>query len=718
MPRRQVAKAGKLPSRAEVTGMKQSMKPVLWASCAVVAAMFCCKQSVLTSEEPSLTTVLWHGDDECESLLRPRCPEVEPVELGIDKSLVLCAVDEPEDFDLLRWLEAEGYVIYARIAEWQLQSTHVSSGVIELSALTRIGVTKQLAKRQTCDTGFFDPAKNPKLNNHCAYACAHWTAYGTRPGVAEANQMRHKIARAWRRHGEELLRHAEEEGHGRPWRYLRDHVLPRRAGWGGLPEIYMFESIHDLKVRVVDINGHTLYANIQEGEVHAVWLHHCSHYMVLETGCVMTARDIHSQRDQKYPMPARAGMPSFLVNLDEEEPLVELSMQFQGQVYCLACRRWKEMGHDEQHERQFNVRSLLDWELPLRQRILQVRRHEVHREDFVIEQPMQEDQLFARVHAGWFCLGCMRMAEWNHAQDPAHRLVVAVLGDVPRQERAQLLARRAQRSLLMIPEADEPRRGGMPWNTMAIDVPYLHGLAVGCYRGGGKLVLKPKKEVEDEDEISPRHRPPATWGDRSSGTRSERKPSCDLPPPRPVPLTTSLQTRTGSSGSHERRATNVKEERRREEVRTPVTRSHRAQAVGHGEGEPASSSRSSTGVATGSTERQPLRTRDPGAVRDRADRQTLASSASQGEKKHSGHRRHELDSAGVADSARSNKPRSSAISPQPDRCEEDRRPARASTKRPREEAGSSTGRHNRSDRKDDRREATHLERWGAPRSCE
>ena len=580
------------------------------------------------------------------------------------------AVAEKESFDFYAHLEDAGFEVYARIAMWQSLSAHTSSGIIDLTALTGIVVTKQLAKRpwKMCVKGFFDPAENPELNNHCTYACAHWTAYGTRPGVAEANQMRHKIARAWRRHGEELLRHAEEEGHGRPWRYLRDHVLPRRAGWGGLPEIYMFERIHDLKVRVVDINGRTLYANMQEGEVHAVWLHHRSHYVVLETGCVKTPRDIHRQRDRKYPMPARAGMPSFLVNLDEEEPLVEISMQFQAQAYCLACRRWKEMGHDEQHDHQFNVCSLMDWELPLRQRILQVRRHEVHRDDFVLEQPMQEDQLFVRVHTGWFCLGCMRMAEWNHTQDPAHRLVVAVMGDVPRQERAQLLARRAQRSLLMIPETEEPRRGGMPWSIMATDVPYPHGLDVGCYRGGGKLVLKTKKEVEDDDEVSPRHRPPAAWGDRSPGTRSERMFSRDLPAPRLVPTTTSLQTRARSSGSHEKRTTSAKEERRREEVRTPATRPHRVHADDKGEGAPASSSMPSTGAATGSKEQQPLRTREPGAVRDRADHHTLASSASREERRHGGRSSHEPDRAGVAGGDRGGKLRSSAISPQPERC--------------------------------------------------
>ena len=123
----------------------------------------------------------------------------------------------------------------------------------------------------------YDPAKYEKMNGHCFYACAYFTLTGRVPHSRDIVGIRRTTAAAWKAVPDQLCEQERVESIEKG-EYLKKFVY---SGWGGLPEAGQLDRIQPLNVRVVDIEGRTLWTSSLMDVNHKVWCYTGSHYSIL-----------------------------------------------------------------------------------------------------------------------------------------------------------------------------------------------------------------------------------------------------------------------------------------------------------------------------------------------------------------------------------------------------------------------------------------------------
>ena len=149
--------------------------------------------------------------------------------------------------------------------------------------------------------------------------------------------------------------------------------------------------------KIRDGQGAVLSRSHDFDEQGAVTIYTGDHYYIWGCG------RMHSNRCVRGGS-LHGGMPAYVVNLDDDAPVIETEVRVQDRTYCLLCRQWKGYAHDLGQVHLDNLHRLEAHEEQLRQRILALRRYELLPQ--LEQEVIQANRTYVRVQQTHYCLCC------------------------------------------------------------------------------------------------------------------------------------------------------------------------------------------------------------------------------------------------------------------------------------------------------------------------
>ena len=155
-------------------------------------------------------------------------------------------------------------------------------------AFAEVRIAKRLKKRVMLQPPAYDPAKDHNLNGSCLYACLFFTGHRKELSLREVRQLCRELAWLWMCCLQLLAEQASAEG------------MDVKAGWGGIPELEVYQGKAKLNVRIVNEAGKQMWQG-DACQTQAVTLVFTgSHYV---QGVVLVGQSASGRSLRSWPQP-------------------------------------------------------------------------------------------------------------------------------------------------------------------------------------------------------------------------------------------------------------------------------------------------------------------------------------------------------------------------------------------------------------------------------